>query len=286
MRSIRATRTSTQADDWALVLAAAGIPHRVARDGAAWILLVPDDETARAHAALAAFDEEARPETTVAVPARAAPELPWAFGVAVGLLILGAFAVTGPPAAGSRWFERGATSSAEMAREPWRAVTALTLHVDAVHAAGNAVATALLLPALAQQLGPGCALWSMLVAGAAANLLAATVSTHHLSVGASTATFGAIGTLAALQLFRRPAERRTRSKRWVVLVAGLVLLTMLGTGPDADVLGHALGLLAGAVLGTAAALGFRRPPGAALQWPLVALAALAIAQCWRLALGP
>ena len=74
-------------------------------------------------------------------------------------------------------------------------------------------------------------------------------------------------------------------KRWMVLVASLLLLAMLGAGRGADVLGHGLGLVAGGVLGLAAGATFRRPLGPAVQWSLIALAALAVVGCWRLALA-
>src|SRR2546430_9329762 len=52
-----------------------------------------------------------------------------------------------------------------MAGEWWRAVTALTLHADAPHLLGNALASALLVTAVCQQLGPGVGLWLVLLAG-------------------------------------------------------------------------------------------------------------------------
>jgi len=197
------------------------------------------------------------------------------------------FAWIGPPAAGSRWFERGAASARQiMSGEPWRAVTALTLHVDAVHVAGNAVATAALLPPIVQRLGPGWGLWLPLLAGTAGNLLSATLyDPRHVAVGASTATFGAIGILAGLRLFATPPRARTRWKPWIVPVACLVLLAFLGAGRDADVLAHGLGLLSGAALGFAASATPRRLLDPSLQWPLVALAALTVIGCWLLALA-
>jgi membrane associated rhomboid family serine protease len=284
---VRASRRQTRVEEWALVLAAAGIPHRVERDGAGFLLLVPDADAPQAQAALAAYDEEAGAERHTALADQASPRLAWAVGVAVAALLLAFFAVTGPPAAGSGWFERGAASARLIVGgEPWRAVTALTLHVNAVHVAGNALATAVLLPAIVQRLGPGGGLWLVLLAGTVGNILAAMVyDPRHVAVGASTATFGAIGILAALRLLPVPAGARTRHKRWPVLAASLVLVAMLGTGPGADVLAHALGFLAGGVLGLAAGAVLRRPPGAPVQWALVALAALAVVGCWRLALA-
>jgi membrane associated rhomboid family serine protease len=285
--AIRATGSATEADEWALVLAAAGIPHRVETDGAGWTLLVPASEAPRAHGALDAYDEEARREPDAALAEPASRHVSWAVGVAAGALLLAFFALTGGPAAGSRWFERGAASARRMVSgEPWRAVTALTLHVDAVHVAGNAVATVVLLPAVVQRVGPGCGVWLVLLAGAGANLLGAMAhDPRHVAVGASTATFGAIGILAALRLLPSSAPATMRWKPWMVLVTSLLLLAMLGAGRGSDVLGHALGLLSGGALGLAAGTALRRPLGPSVQWTLVALAALAIVGCWRLALA-
>src|SRR5437773_202441 len=78
MERIRVARTVTQADEWALVLTAAGIPHAVAVDDSSWTVLVAADDAARADAALAAYDEESH-ETTPA-PAEPRP-YPWMSGV-------------------------------------------------------------------------------------------------------------------------------------------------------------------------------------------------------------
>jgi membrane associated rhomboid family serine protease len=77
-----------------------------------------------------------------------------------------------------------------MAGEWWRAVTALTLHADAPHVGGNAVAIGVLMTAVCWHLGPGLGAWLLLLAGAAGNLLTAAVhGGGHSSVGASTAVF-------------------------------------------------------------------------------------------------
>ena len=70
-----------------------------------------------------------------------------------------------------------------------------------VHVLGNAVATAVLLPPLGQRLGVGAALCLALLAGALGNLLSAFVHhPSHVAIGASTATFGAMGALSTLRL--------------------------------------------------------------------------------------
>jgi membrane associated rhomboid family serine protease len=280
---IRVARTSAQADEWALVLTAAGIAHAVAGHDDGWSVLVSAEDVARAHATLAAYDRE----NVERVPAPEPPPYPWMSGVTVAVLLLAVFSITGPPTAGSRWFERGAAAAARITGdEPWRAVTALTLHASTVHVLGNAAATAVLLPPLVQRLGLGLALCVLLFAGAIGNVLSALAhDPRHLAVGASTATFGAIGALAALRLLPSSASGITARRGWVVLAATLLLLVMLGTAPEADVIAHALGLVTGGALGTATGVLVRRPPPAAVQWVLGALALLVVATAWMLALG-
>src|SRR5258706_365194 len=66
---------------------------------------------------------------------------------------------------------------------------------------GNAVAAAVLLTAVCWYLGAGVGLGLTLLAGAGGNALTALVHhADHVSVGASTAVFGAIGILAALRI--------------------------------------------------------------------------------------
>jgi membrane associated rhomboid family serine protease len=273
---IRSSGRMNQAEEWALVLASAGIPHRVEALGEGWTLSVPDAEVARACAALEAFDADEAARVRIGAPADR--PVPWVLGIAAGAFLLAGFAVTGPPVVGSRWFERGAVIAGSMGAEPWRAVTALTLHLDVAHVAGNAVATAVLLPAIAQRLGAGVGLFLVLLGGTAGNVLAALAHVPgHAAVGASTATFAAIGTLAALRL--RPGSAEARWKVWTVPAAGLVLLAMLGAGRGADVLAHVTGFLSGAALGLVVAV-VRPPPGRVVQWTLGVLSIAIIAVCW------
>jgi rhomboid protease GluP len=282
--AIRVSENPSDAEKWTLVLTAVGIPHRLEHAAAGWRLLVPDAEVHRAHAALEADEAEAR-EAPDAVPPQPRSHVDsWVIGVAVGVLLLAFFAVTGPSAAGSRWSAAGAASARQILNgQLYRTVTALTLHVDAVHVFSNAVATSVLLAAVVQRLGPGRGVWLTLVAGAAANLLSAIVhDASHVAVGASTATFGAIGILTGLRLV--PGSSTTRP-RWAVLAAAVLLLAMLGTGGGSDVLGHALGLLCGGGLGVLAGLAFPRRFGALTDWSLVGAAVAVVVGCWVRALG-
>jgi membrane associated rhomboid family serine protease len=288
--AIRASQRVGETEEWALVLAAAGIAHRVEATQVGWALLVDEADADAAHAALVAYDDDVarEPETARATVADAASlDAGWETALVVAAMLLGFFAITGEPEPGSRWFDRGGASAAAIASgEWWRAVTALTLHLDPVHVVSNAVATAILLPPLVQRLGPGLALALMLLSGAVSNLLGAAVhDPGHVAVGASTATFGAIGLLAALRIVPRTAVTTTRSKPWMIVAATLALLAMLGSGRGSDVLGHALGVVSGAVLGLGVGAALPRPPGFAIQAALVAASGAVVVGAWRLALG-
>jgi len=282
--AVRVTPSRRRADEWAVVLAAADIPHWLRQRLDGWALIVPPDDAPTALKILAAYDEENSREGVSGgdedVPARP----PTIAGVVVALLLLGFFAITGPRAAGGAWFEHGSADATRvLAGEWWRAVTALTLHADAPHVLANAAASALLMTAVCWHLGPGVGLWLLLLAGAGGNALTAAVhGGDHVSVGASTAVFGAIGILAALQITRSRAGSGGR-KSWVVIAASLALLALLGTGPHADVLAHLFGFLVGGGLGLIAALTIRGTLPAPVQWLLVAAAGAAVVGAWRLA---
>ena len=280
------TRERHQADEWAVVLAAGSIPHRLRLRLDGWALIVAAGDAEAAREALDAYDRENSADTVdvgadIPVPVRGAA----AVGVAVGLLLIGFFAVTGTRANGSVWFERGDASAERIvAGEWWRTVTALTLHADAPHVLGNAAASVVLLGAVSQQLGPGVGLWLLLLAGAGGNALTAVAhGAHHNSVGASTAMFGAIGILAATRVMsreRRPAAR----KLWTVVAASLALLALLGTSPDADLLAHLFGLLLGGVLGLVTACALSRPLRPSAQWTLAVAVLVLVVGAWLRAL--
>ncbi len=135
--AIRSSQTESQAEEWALVLAAAGIPHRLDPSGLGWTLIVPDEDVARAREALDPYDAEARVPWRAGVAAPADRPTPWLLGTVVCLALLVFFVVTGPPVAGSRWFARGAAVAGLMMAEPWRAAL---LHAPGHMAAGASTA--------------------------------------------------------------------------------------------------------------------------------------------------
>jgi membrane associated rhomboid family serine protease len=281
--AIRSATSRSQAEEWALVLAAFGIPHRVESFAGGWAVIVPEEDAARAREALEPGDDDALAHGPVLAGEPAERPTPWLLGSAACLALLAFFALTGPPGAGDAWFERGAATAGQMAGEPWRAVTALTLHLDAAHAAGNALAIAIVLPAVGQRFGAGVGLLLTVLAGACGNLLAALVhAPEHSAAGASTAIFAAFGILGTSRFFRSGDGRGRRLRPWVVAAASIALLAMLGTGPKSDVIAHGTGFVSGGVLGVIAAAALP-PPSPAIQWLAGALTPLVVIACWRLA---
>jgi rhomboid protease GluP len=280
--AVRVSPERRQADEWATVLAARGISHRLRGRLDGWALIVDARDVDAARETLDAYDREncvdaTRARSVAVVPDRAAA---WV-GVAVGLLLIAFFAVTGPRANRSAWFARGSADAERIVNgQWWRTVTALTLHADGPHVLSNATASAVVVGAVTYELGPGVGLWLVLLAGIGGNALTALAhGMRHDSVGASTAMFGAIGILAATRLVsreRRPIAR----KRWVTVAASLALLGLLGTSPEADLLAHLFGLLLGGALGLASALLLRRPPGSPTQWMLATAALALVVGAW------
>lgn len=181
--------------------------------------------------------------------------------------------------------------------EWWRALTALTLHGDVVHLASNLVAGVGFVFLSARFFGAGAAWLLVLSAGAAGNALNAWVHypETHLSIGASTAVFAALGLITGAGLWAalmQPIERWTMPRWLIPAFGGLTLLGLLGIGDglDAriDVAAHISGFAVGGVAGFICATRqnfFVRAARFGKWFGLAALALLAAA--WFVALkGP
>lgn len=133
----------------------------------------------------------------------------------------------------------------------WRAVTALTLHADSAHLWGNLCVGIVFGLFASQSLGPGLAWFSILLAGTTGNLLSASFQDPaHISIGASTAVFAALGIQAAYTWRSRHLHHNRGIRRWSPLIGGVILLALLGgPGERIDVLSHVTGFLSGLLLG-------------------------------------
>ena len=243
---LRVTEDLATTEEWMLVLVAEGLSPAVRHTSYGFALVVPASEAEQANAALAAYESENSPAPQVEDEPHGTGYL--TAGITVATVLLAFFLITGEPNSGNPWFKRGSSDAAFLlSGEWWRSVTALTLHVDLGHVLSNAIAMVLFLSAACRSLGPGLGTATVLLAGAAGNLANAFLQgPAHVSVGASTSVFAAVGVIVSLAVVRRRRMRSFRRRTWLPIAAGFALLAMLGTGQyRVDLWAHFLGLLAG-----------------------------------------
>jgi len=279
-----ASRAKKRCLEFALVLDAVGIRCEVRpRDGKFALLVhAADADTAREQLRLYGRDLRG-------APPRVESRLDVYDGLATaclyGVTILAFDILQRRKAFSLDWWHAG-MSQAFLVRtgEWWRAVTALSLHADTLHLAGNMVFGLIFGFLAGAALGWGPALSGMVFAGALGNALNAVFrDPGHTSVGASTAVFATVGILSVLAWKRR----RAGINRWVPLAGGVALLAFLGMdGERTDIFAHLAGFASGGLFG----LLFAVLEGRALlaRWHKHALGVAAIlffALAWALALA-
>ncbi|MBU0482182.1 MAG: rhomboid family intramembrane serine protease [Proteobacteria bacterium] len=253
------TGSRYRSDVWSLVLLSAGIPHLHRMNDDRFQLEVAEKDYPRAKSEIARFEEEnlnwppppAYLEATGSVAGHRNPPTALIMGA---LLVF--YTITGPSSHGSEWFKIGAVDSRAMiyGGEWWRALTALTLHSDSVHLAGNLLIGGLVIHYLCRNFGTGFGWFLVIMSGAAGNILNVLArGAGHFSVGFSTAVFGAVGILCGSRASR---SRYGWLKGFLLPIgAGCALLAMLGsTGRRTDLGAHLWGLVSGLLLGAAAGL--------------------------------
>jgi len=283
--AILVTRDRRTADRYGLVMSAKGIPFEIYDLPDGFTLYVPVADAERAEREVTQYETgEKERRSRRAGPVYYPDNVP---GLALALALLAVFhsRTYAPPGRGF-WLDAGrASASRILDGEWWRAVTALTLHADLEHVLSNIVFGGIVLWALRRLIGPGRGWLLVLVSGAIGNWLNALfyASAHH-SIGASTAVFGAVGLLAAVQLSAR--FRLPRTRIWIPFAAGLALLAMLGSSRKTDVMAHLFGFIAGFGVGLAALPALTRDllGGRRAGWFFTATALLAVLTAWGWAL--
>lgn len=143
-------------------------------------------------------------------------------------------------------------------REWWRLFTALFLHADFAHMMGNIASGSVFGILVSKSIGSlkGWAL--ILLSGALGNATTSfiTYPEPFISLGASSAVFGALGILSGIGIVENCYEKVRMPWIRVIapFIAGLVLLGWLGgaePGSNTDVFGHVFGFLAGMLSGAA-----------------------------------
>jgi membrane associated rhomboid family serine protease len=280
-------RTTEEAEQHALVLAALGIRSRIVFDEASVSLRVMASDASRARSEIAAYVHENRR------PMLREPRLrPFRDGIDGALaycaVLVFIHAAATRQAFSLDWLSIGSAEAGRIvAGEWWRTVTALGLHADLGHLLSNLVAGAAFGMLLSRILGSGLAWLAILLCGALGNAAVAFLrSPDHDAIGASTAVFAALGLLAALAWRRQAALWSRGHRRWLPLAAGFMMLALVGvSGERTDVGAHFAGFLAGCGVGALLhVVGSGLPQGRRAQYAYGAAAAALFAASWLAAI--
>lgn len=270
------------AEQYALVLAAMGVPSSLEREGRFTSLNVEHEYVAKANHELTAYDSEnykRLSETKLLHPTL--PRLETA--IVYWAVLLFFFAAVSNNVFSLDWVGEGAAQAGTMIRgEWWRTVTALSLHLSTTHLLGNLIFGTAFLLLLTQVTGAGVAYLAMVAGGGAGNAINALVqSPTHTSIGASTAIFAGLGLLATLQQIRR-ASHSFSLRNGAPLAGGIAMLAFLGfSGENTDILAHVLGFGSGIAIGwVLTRWNHDWPANRSLQWKCASTAGAIMAAAW------
>lgn len=245
-----------EVNEAAFVLTAMGIDHMTDQgEGFQWQLWVPVDDAATASRELTLYARDRAEAKQPAAPAAAVDKGWW--GVGGYLLLIWLLPVLeGYGLLEDATLEAGSMNAgAVVAGEWWRTITALTLHGDFGHILGNSVFGVVIGLMVGRNFGSGIGWLLVLASGALGNACNAWVQgSEFTSIGASTATFGALGMVGAF-LWQRGGHRAFGLRRSLApLFAAFALLAFTGVGgANTDVVGHFMGFGAGVLIGLIAA---------------------------------
>ncbi|UCG80164.1 MAG: rhomboid family intramembrane serine protease [Desulfobacterales bacterium] len=278
--------TSDEADAYGLVLSSSRIPYHVSRGDQGWDIYIHSGLYEQAVKAIEAYLEE----NEDADPIRETDLFEYGktfTGIWVPLLLV-ALHVAIVMSHNSQALIKIYGSAAQhiLHGELYRTVTSLMIHVNALHLVGNIFGIALFGTAVCQVMGPGVGWFMILVTGIGGNFMNALLyQSDHLSVGSSTAIFGAIGILAGYQFLKRFRRTNRGTKAWLPLGAGVALLAFLGSSKYSDLTAHLFGLLAGIPLGAFYGFIVKRPAGKVYQGYCVLAALILIVTAWMRGFG-
>lgn len=236
-----------QIRDESLVLLSQGISHRIERseEGPFQIFVEPDKRrTAQFQIRLYHYENPPRSEPP-ALPLKFSFQPLWVLLIPIVCTLLDfsdAFI---------QMHNAGIADASKILRgEWWRTITAMTLHGDARHLAGNLVSGYLALSLLHYRISLAKLVPFLAVGAAIANFFVAlTVQTNFRSLGFSGFVFAVIGCLAVIEFRLMPRETHGMLRRFAPLCGAASLAVFLGLGENADILGHLYGFIAGIFCG-------------------------------------
>lgn len=245
------------ADEHALVLLATGFDCWLHPRDDCFHLSVPNSSATAALAEIQAYQQELPAEAVIQEP-----PVPPAKRDGAGILVIWSLLLVttfifqqSDPSLTEHWLS--STSGITQRGEWWRPFTALFLHADIAHLAGNLFGGSLFGLLLVRSVGPWPAIIGTLLGGTLGNLANALLHQphDHRSIGASTAVFAALGMLSACGFFELLQHRRSLPWRRIIapVLAGTIILGWMGGGSidgTVDVAAHVAGFCCGLLIGS------------------------------------
>jgi rhomboid protease GluP len=273
--------TDDDANTCLVILASAGIFCQITGQPDNWTVSVFPENIERALVEIESYFQENREPPDEADDWSGIPhKIYTGIGAALGLLAGHIFMIHhgGIPIFTEKY---GASASAILNGEIYRTVTALMIHANSVHLVGNMAALALLFTVVCSVQGFGVGSFCLLASGALGNYATALLyRSAHLSIGASTAVFGAVGILISHQTFSGFRAVGQRFRAWLPLGGGLCLLGLFSEGEHTDILAHLFGLGSGMAVGCIFDFLVKKPPGLSSQNLFLSLTLAVILLSW------
>ncbi len=250
-----ANLTHDQAYTYGLVLASSGLKYSVKQKADGWEIWVAESSHQKA---LNLITEYIRENQHVVLPDE--PETlqhkKTYTGLWASVLLLACHIASNMANTPDTFIKSYGSSASDILNgEVYRTVTSLMLHSGYVHLAGNMAGIAIFGTAVCNLTGGGAGWLMILLTGIIGNLVNAALFEYgHMSIGASTAVFGAVGILVVHQFYSKIRIPSRRKKAWIPLAGGLALLGFLGSGAHSDLTAHLFGFMAGIGLGMVHAL--------------------------------
>jgi rhomboid protease GluP len=269
------------AETYRLVLSSTGISHHVRNGEQGWEILVSNQDYEKAVIAIEQYLEE-NPEIQKTEDPLYYKYQRTYTGICVSILLI-AFHVAITISDKSDMFVKTYGSSAYhiLHKEWYRSVTSLMLHAGLLHLMGNIAGIIVFGTAVCTIMGWGVGWLMIVITGMVGNLMNALLyESGHISVGASTAIFGAIGMLSVHQFFEKIKQSGHKMKAFLPLSCGLALLGILGSGAHTDVMAHLFGFFAGIVSGSLYRLFVKRPIRKEYQAGTVLVTVCLLALAW------
>ncbi|MBW1894142.1 MAG: rhomboid family intramembrane serine protease [Deltaproteobacteria bacterium] len=278
--------TENQVNTFTAVLASAGISFETEKNRDRWSIIVEDDDTEKALTVLAEYMNENRAEHK---PDGIADDffMKTLSGVWAAVMLVVVYIVADSGKGFKIFIESfGASASKIVHGEYYRTATALLFHGDAAHLAGNIFGIILFGTAVCGITGWGAGWLMILASGMAGNLMNAFFyQTGHVSIGASTAVFGAVGILSGYQFMNRSKQSDWKKSAWLPLACGLALLAFLGAGEYTDIMAHLFGFSAGLAIGIGYSVIIDRPLASIYQYICIMITLGTLTFSWMQAVG-